>query len=68
MYLLNNLSEVTKMKTTHDPYDGRQISFERTDRTGRWSPIVEQDEDWSAVYIVSCIIVFCVYVAWIIIY
>lgn len=23
----------------YDPYSGRQIRFERTDPTGRWSPI-----------------------------
>lgn len=27
-----------------DPYDNTQTRFERTDRSGRWSPIVEQDD------------------------
>lgn len=27
--------------TTHDPYTGAQITFERTDRTGRYSPLVD---------------------------
>lgn len=28
----------------YDPYSGRQIRFERTDPTGRWSPLYEIPE------------------------
>lgn len=27
----------------YDPHSGAQMRFERTDRTGRWSPIAEDD-------------------------
>ncbi|HET8686262.1 MAG TPA: hypothetical protein VFM18_06310 [Methanosarcina sp.] len=30
---------------THDPWNGKQISFERTDRTGRYSPLICEQKD-----------------------
>ena len=35
----------------YDPYSGKQIGFERTDRSGRWSPIHEPTQEawWVAV-------------------
>lgn len=37
----------------YDPYDGKQINFERTDRSGRWSPLQEQDEIPDPIWMVA---------------
>jgi hypothetical protein len=39
----------------HDPYSGQQIKAYRRDPTGRWSPIIEEDEKepWYYGYIIG---------------